>query len=645
MPSSPPTSSPGSPTAAAGRWLRRSAVLVATVALASALTLGSVPAARADASVVPYASTITVTGTGFGHGWGMSRYGAYGAATQGKTWQQILAFYYTGTTLGALPAGNQIRVWITADTDSTLTVYPAAGLQLRDLATNKTWALPTGSGYTQWRISRSGSSMLLHYRTTSGTWVAKTPTLAKTATWQVENASTKVVKAAMPGSRVRELRGQVSLTRYGSGARTVNRLAMEDYLRAVVPAEMPTSWAANAVRAQAVSARSYAARLRTAAASSAGYDVCDTTACQVYKGAAETVGSQRTSFETANGNAAIVATANQVVMSGSTVALTQFSSSNGGHSARSDYAYLAAKTDPYDGVTRNQVWSVALSSATIQRVYPSIGTLRSVQVTSRDGAGRWGGRVTKVTIVGSKTTVSVTGAAFRTAFGLRSNLFNLTGGLAVGSLTYQRWQTGGGVTGWLGAPTASERTVAGGREARFEVGDVMWSSATGSKTVRGGIRAVYRRVGGATSFLGFPTTDEIAGPVKGSYQTQFSKGSIYWSKATDARELHGAISTYYRTSSGAVTRLGLPTTDQQNGSISGSRKNTFQRGGIYWSGPTGAREVSGSAYTTYRSLGQESSKLGLPTTSIATSGTGTVVSFQRGRISCPKTGACTVSYR
>jgi len=450
-------------------------------------------------------------------------------------------------------------VWITADTDATLTFLPASGLRLRDLASGATWTPPTGSTYTQWRITRSGTSSLLHYRKADGTWVARTPPLAKTALWLVENPGTGVVKVLMPGSRTRELRGQVSLTPYGSTARTVNRLAMEDYLRGVVPAEMPTSWATHAVRAQAVAARSYAARLRSAASASAGYDLCDTTACQLYRGAAETVAGRRTSFETTDGNAAISATVGQVVMSGTSVALTQFSSSNGGHTTRGDYAYLVAKPDPYDGVTRNQTWSVPLTSATIQRAYPSIGTLRSVQVTSRDGAGRWGGRVSRVTLAGSTTSVSISGDTFRSVFGLRSTLFNVTGGLATSGVSYQRWQAEGGVTGWLGAPTASERAVAGGQEARFEVGDLMWSSATGTRAVRGGIRTAYRRLGGATSVLGFPTTEETAGPVTGSYQSLFSRGGIYWSSATGAHELHGAISTYYRSASDAASRLGLPT--------------------------------------------------------------------------------------
>ena len=55
----------------------------------------------------------------------MSQYGAYGAARKGLTWKQILAFYYRGTQLTKLPSGTKIKVWITADNDSSLRVLPA----------------------------------------------------------------------------------------------------------------------------------------------------------------------------------------------------------------------------------------------------------------------------------------------------------------------------------------------------------------------------------------------------------------------------------------------------------------------------------------------------------------------------------------
>ena len=78
---------------------------------------------------------------------------------------------------------------------------------------------------------------------------------------------------------------------------------------------MPTSWAANAVRAQAVAARSYAVRLQKFAGYS-GYDICDTTACQVYGGMGR---------ETSGGNAAVKATAGTIVTYRGVVALTQYS--------------------------------------------------------------------------------------------------------------------------------------------------------------------------------------------------------------------------------------------------------------------------------------------------------------------------------
>ncbi len=82
------------------------------------------------------------------------------------------------------------------------------------------------------------------------------------------------------------------------GQNTINALPLDDYVKGVVPREMPTSWEAAAVRAQAVAARTYAAFDR-AAHSTRSYHTCDTTSCQVYGGLAA---------EDSRGNAAVVAT-------------------------------------------------------------------------------------------------------------------------------------------------------------------------------------------------------------------------------------------------------------------------------------------------------------------------------------------------
>ena len=78
--------------------------LAVVSAVLSTLLVGDALPARADPTVAPRSGSFTVRGSGFGHGWGMSQYGAYGAAAEGLDWKQILAFYYPGTTRTELPA-------------------------------------------------------------------------------------------------------------------------------------------------------------------------------------------------------------------------------------------------------------------------------------------------------------------------------------------------------------------------------------------------------------------------------------------------------------------------------------------------------------------------------------------------------------
>jgi len=131
----------------------------------------------------------------------------------------------------------------------------------------------------------------------------------------------------------------------------------------------------------------------------------------------------------------------------------------------------------------------------------------------RDGRGRWGGRVTEVTLAGSRATQKVSGTSFKSALGLRETLMKLSGGLATGTANYSRWQSGfGGAKGaLLGVPAGSEQVRSGGLYAPFENGALWWSEATGSHRLSGLADQVYLQAGGPeTSGLGFPTTDEAA---------------------------------------------------------------------------------------------------------------------------------------
>jgi stage II sporulation protein D len=389
--------------------------LSAAVALSLLSTLTQLaPTAAADPAVALKAGGFTIKGSGFGHGHGMSQYGAYGAARKGLTWEQILAFYYPKTTLTPMPAGSKIKVWLTADTDADLRVKPAAGLTVSDSSSHRE-VLPAGSAYTQWRITRSGAGYALSYRTSGGSWKKRTTALTS-STWSF-SSSGKVLTLVLPSGSTRQYRGSIALVKRGTGGRTVNTVLLEDYVRAVVPSEMPTSWLADAVRVQAVAARSYAVRTRDFSSYS-GYDICDTTACQVYGGK---------SREDTRGDAAVKATAGMIVTYQGAVALTQFASSNGGALARSNLPYLVAKRDPYDGVITSQAWSRTIKASAIAKVWPSVGTVQKLQVTSRDGSGPWGGRVGKIKITGSKGSVTVAGSTFQYRFGMRSSLYTVVG--------------------------------------------------------------------------------------------------------------------------------------------------------------------------------------------------------------------------
>lgn len=276
----------------------------------------------------------------------------------------------------------------------------------------------------------------------------------------VRNRS-KLINVVLPNGSVLSYRGSVALIKGGFGGRTINAVLLADYVKGVVPAEMPTSWAADVVRAQAVAARSYAVRQRDFGNYS-GFDLCDTTVCQVYGGVRR---------ETSAGNAAAKATAGKIVTYRGQVALTQFASSNGGYSAKGDYPYLAAHRGPYDGLIKSQAWTRTITASSISRAWPSVGTVKQLQITSRDGAGAWGGRVKTIKIIGSSRTATVSGTTFQHMFGMRSSLYMIAGSrasspkLAPTAVVYKRsvayatfprrYQSGSGVDLLLVGPTGA----------------------------------------------------------------------------------------------------------------------------------------------------------------------------------------------
>lgn len=388
-------------------------LLPASVLVAAAPQVGAEP--RSDSAT---SRTLTVRGHGYGHGHGMSQYGAQGAAMKGRSYRQILSFYYPGTAMGL--SRGRIRVLLTADSGTDVVVKDRRGLRVRDRADKRAFDLPDWDSVDRWRIKpakgdRSVSVVQYHARGDWQRWrVPGRGTLRGAGQFEASGPMGLV----LPDGSARRYRGvlRAAYPEPGSSDRdTVNALRMDLYVRGVIADEMPASWRQAALRSQAVAARTYAAFIRQDNRGDI-YHICDTTSCQVYSGV---------SAETSRTDRAVRKTSGQVRTSGGEPAFTQFSSSSGGWTADGGPSYLPAQRDPYDDWSGNSMhdWSARLSVSALESAYPGIGRFKRVRILARDGNGQWGGRVARIRVVGSSGSVRISGDDFRWLYGLRSNWF------------------------------------------------------------------------------------------------------------------------------------------------------------------------------------------------------------------------------
>ena len=152
----------------------------------------------------------------------------------------------------------------------------------------------------------------------------------------------------------------------------------------------------------------------------------------------------------------------------------------------------------------------------------------------------------------------------------------------------------GGPRGFLGAPfdagagsgemdTRNRR----GRFRDFQNGSIYWSAATQAHEVHGAIRVKWASLRGSDGFLGFPTTDETGTPDGRGRFNHFEHGSIYWTPETGAHEVHGPIRDKWKSLGWERSWLGYPTSDER-GAPGGARVNQFQGGDIVWTAARGA---------------------------------------------------------
>ena len=381
-----------------------------TVALT--LTLPMAPAAADRGHQVPDSAVITIKGDGSGHGRGLSQYGAYSAARKGKGYRAILGFYYPRTRWKKV--GGSLEVLVSRDDDGDTVVRDVRGLKVRDVAAGRTHAADEGSA-TRWRIEddSSGGSSVSWF---DGSW-HDWRTFAGAASF---SAGKRVLTLVTPQGDTR-YRGSLRSDLDDVGDRvTVNDVPLEKYVRGVVPSEMQAGWPQQALRSQAVAARTYGVWRRSHPLDVA-YDICDTALCQVYGGR---------SAEARSTDMAAGKTARQVLTFRRKPIFAEFSASNGGYTVGGGKPYLPARKDRFEGSSPDYYgWRRRVTDTKIEEDY-NLENLTRIRIARRDGNGRWGGRVTKLLLTTeggtSPGTYSINVDTFRQRYGLKSTLFTIT---------------------------------------------------------------------------------------------------------------------------------------------------------------------------------------------------------------------------
>jgi SpoIID/LytB domain protein len=253
------------------------------------------------------ASTLVIEGAGDGHGVGMSQDGALGYAQHGWSDAQILAHYYTGTTLGQAPANFVVKVLV--------------------------------------------------------------------------------------GAKVQDV-------------------PLERYVRGVVSAEMPSGWPLAALEAQAIASRTYAL---TDDAGGSRFDVYSDTRSQMYLGQAA---------ETATTNAAVAATAGQIVLYQGKPATTYYFASSGGMTENIENSFIGAEPQPWlKGVpdayeTKASDWKLSISFASAAARLRGLfkGSFRGIEVLTRGVSPR----IVTAEVLGSRGDRPVSGPELEARLGLDS---------------------------------------------------------------------------------------------------------------------------------------------------------------------------------------------------------------------------------
>jgi stage II sporulation protein D len=210
-------------------------------------------------------------------------------------------------------------------------------------------------------------------------------------------------------------RGSIEVHVDGGGVTAINELDMDSYLRGVVAGEMPSSWPLEALKAQAVAARTYALATRK---TDGAFDQYPDTRSQVYRGV---------TGESVPSDAAVRDTTGRIVTYAGVPAVTYYFSTSGGHTENVEFSFVGSLSkpwlvgvpDPYDSQSPYHRWILRLSAAALDRSLGAPGSFRRLKVVQRGVSPR----VVQARVVGTRGSRTVTGPQVRAALNLRDTWF------------------------------------------------------------------------------------------------------------------------------------------------------------------------------------------------------------------------------
>jgi len=380
-------------------------------------------------------------GRGNGHGLGMSQWGARGRAAAGQDYKKILSTYYTGTQIDTRDTSGTVRIALTDDPIDLARPWPRLFGPLAFVAGPLTVdgvpQLQAAAGSSIGFDANSAGQPIAFVIAADGSRGAP---VAITRTLTIHTSSPAGIRTNIMQVMGGDFRSGAEQRRYagllqivpkgGATILPVNLLPMEDYLKGVVPAEMPPYWGVEALKAQAIAARTYAiGRVGRAG----DFDLRASESDQAYSGLTD---------QRAESNAAVDGTRGQVLTYQGQLITAFYMASDGGHTVSSEYrfvqwdhgpilrshlGYLTGISDPFDRAPSWQVGPFSADGAAVVLKDNGLNIgdrLVGIDVLQKEPSGR----VVGVRLRGSSKTVEVSGPTLRFYFGFPDTLVEIVGG-------------------------------------------------------------------------------------------------------------------------------------------------------------------------------------------------------------------------